>query len=643
MPSSLSGENPLSSRVQIFWKADSQGHLTYLSPQWQDITGQSVTASLGDRYLQAIHPEDRPPALDAQPVPYSIALRLRQRDGSYAEFMAQAQPVTDPTGQILEWLGTFTPVQPSHDFKAELEFVVAQRTAEMEASMIQVQGYIERVTLALDAAQMGMWDWDLATDQIIWNPYHEILFGYKPGMPDRSYQDWAERVHPDDLERVEAEIDRCKAVGNDYSADYRVIWPDGSLHWVNAFGRFHYDSAGQPLRMTGMIWDISDRKQAEQKLQETQEKFQATFEQAAVGLAHVNLDGRWLRVNQKLCEIVGYSPTEILAGTFQEITHPDDLAADLALVQQLLRGQMQTYVMEKRYLRKDQTVVWVNLTVSLVREAQPQNSADLGAPKYFIAVVEDICDRKTAELSLKKRTDDLNHLNRLLAQTTALVEKRNQELDHFVYLVSHDLKAPLRAISNLSEWISDDLSGHLPPENEQQLDLMRSRVGRMENLINGLLDYARIGRTEIKTEAVAVGDLLTEIIDSLAPPAAFTIQFSPDLPTLQTKRVLLYQVFSNLISNAIKHHDRPDGHVEISANLQQDRYEFWVTDDGPGIAPDQQERIFAIFQALDKSKSDHTGIGLAIVKKIVESEAGQISVESSLGKGSTFRFTWSKN
>ncbi len=640
MLSSLGTDSP-NFRLQIFWKANPQGHLIYLAPQWQETTGQAVNESLGDRYLQAIHPDDRRLGLGGMvsAQPYTAALRLRQSDGTYAEYVAQAQPITDSTGQIVEWLGTFT--LSSHDFRVELEACVAERTAEMEASMIEVRDYVERVTLALDAAKMGIWDWDLTTNQIVWNLYFEMLLGYEPGTSNRAYQEWAERVHPDDLERVEAELQRCKATGSDYNPEYRVIWPDGSQHWVTAFGRFHYNLAGQPVRMMGMIWEISDRKQAELKLIEAQDRFQSTFEQAAVGLAHVGLNGQWLRVNQKLCEIVGYSHAELLERTFQDITYPEDLTADLANVQRLLKGEIDTYVMEKRYLRKDQTTVWVNLTVSLVREAQPQDATELGLPKYLIAVIEDIGDRKAFELTLQNRSRELNQMNLLFAQTTALVEKRNQELDQFAYLVSHDLKAPLRAISNLAQWISDDLAGQLLPENEQHLQLMQARVGRMEKLINGLLEYSRIGRMNMEIQSVAVADLLAEVVDSLDPPATFSIQVTSDLPTLKTKPLLLRQVFSNLISNAIKHHDRPNGQIQISAEPKATGYEFAVTDDGPGIAANQQERIFGIFQTLHQSKDNNTGIGLAIVKKIVESEAGQICVESSLGEGTTFRFTWS--
>jgi light-regulated signal transduction histidine kinase (bacteriophytochrome) len=234
-------------------------------------------------------------------------------------------------------------------------------------------------------------------------------------------------------------------------------------------------------------------------------------------------------------------------------------------------------------------------------------------------------------------------LNATLAQTTSLLQRRNKELDEFAYVASHDLKAPLRAIANLSEWIEDDLAGQLPEENQQQLQLLRQRVYRMEQLINGLLTYSRIGRTQPTLETIQVSTLLAEVIDSISPPPTFNIEISPNMPTLTTKPILLSQVFSNLINNAIKHHNRPDGCIKISAEDQGEFYEFAVADDGPGIAPENYNKIFVIFQTLYPSETnDNTGIGLSIVKKIVETEGGSIRVDSSPGQGATFRFSWRK-
>ena len=172
---------------------------------------------------------------------------------------------------------------------------------------------------------------------------------------------------------------------------------------------------------------------------------------------------------------------------------------------------------------KDSRIVWANLTVSLVKEESLEIGIP-GAPKYFIVAVEQIDERKQIQLDLQKRAQELLDLNATLNKTTALLEERNRELDQFTSIVSHDLKAPLRAVTNLSEWIEEDLKGHLSEEGQHQMNLLRSRIHRMENLINGLLEYSRIGRAEILPETVDVQGLLAEIIDSLAPPAAFTIE-----------------------------------------------------------------------------------------------------------------------
>lgn len=381
----------------------------------------------------------------------------------------------------------------------------------------------------------------------------------------------------------------------------------------------------------------------EQALQESEARFRATFEQVAVGIAHIALDGRWLRVNHKLCEILGYSHEELLTLTFQDITYADDLENDAVKIRQLLAGEIQTYATEKRYIRKDDSVAWINLTVSLLREESSLHSKKGGEPKYFIAVVEDISQRKQAELVLQQRAEELTRVNTILAHTTSLLQKRNQELDQFVYVASHDLKAPLRAIASLSEWLEEDLAEQLPPENQHQMRLLRGRVHRMEGLINGLLEYSRVGRRDSELSLVSVHGLLQEIIDSLELPSSFVIEIAPDMPTFITKRFPLRQVFANLMENAIKHHSRPDGHLKISVAHQGRNYKFTVADDGPGIPPEYQDKVFVIFQTLEaRDRKENTGIGLAIVKKIVETEGGTITLDSQPGIGSTFSFTWPK-
>jgi light-regulated signal transduction histidine kinase (bacteriophytochrome) len=305
-------------------------------------------------------------------------------------------------------------------------------------------------------------------------------------------------------------------------------------------------------------------------------------------------------------------------------------------MERLIDGSQQRNVSLNCNYTKDGSVVY----------CQWYNSALLDESGKLVSVLSlilNVTEQKQAQEALQARAEELNYLLAVLAQTNVTLEKRNQELDQFTYVVSHDLKAPLRAIANLSQWIEEDLSDTLTEDTQHQMNLLRGRVHRMEGLINGLLQYSRVGRLQITATTVSVAALLAEVIDSLAPPETFTIVVEPNMPTLVTQRLPLEQVFSNLLSNAIKHHPRTDGRVQISVQNQGSLYEFAVADDGSGIAPQYQEKVFGIFQTLEaRDKSENTGIGLAIVKKIVESQGGTIRLESQEGQGATFRFTWPK-
>ena len=244
--------------------------------------------------------------------------------------------------------------------------------------------------------------------------------------------------------------------------------------------------------------------------------------------------------------------------------------------------------------------------------------------------------------ALRSRAEEFANLNHTLTLTNSTLAERNQELDRFSHLVSHDLKAPLRGIKNISQWIEEDLADKLTDDTQEYLHLQRERITRMENTIDGLLQYARVGKENTAEETVDVRQLLETIIDSLDPPPEFTIAVREEMPIIITQKLLLERVFSNLISNGIKHHPRLDGEITISACEREHFYEFSVADNGLGIAPSAQANIFDIFHTLDSNNRQNTGVGLAIVKKIVEDRGGKITVESDLGKGATFRFQWIK-
>lgn len=245
------------------------------------------------------------------------------------------------------------------------------------------------------------------------------------------------------------------------------------------------------------------------------------------------------------------------------------------------------------------------------------------------------------EARVAERTEELQNKNTELEIALERVVRQNRELDQFAYVVSHDLKAPLRAISNLSQWIKEDLPQECQGEITENLDILQNRVYRMENLINGILEYSRIGRVEAEKSEVNVSQLLQEIVEELSPPPGVEIIIAHPMPVLYTSKVRLRQVFSNLLDNAIKHHHSSQGRVSVQVEDCGTYCRFSVDDDGPGIAPEFHERIFGIFQTLQpKDKVESTGVGLALVKKIVEEYGGTISLRSHQGQGASFRFTW---
>jgi PAS domain S-box-containing protein len=352
--------------------------------------------------------------------------------------------------------------------------------------------------------------------------------------------------------------------------------------------------------------------QTEQERDSPEERLRQRFFDLSIDLlATGSFEGYFVRLNPAFERVLGFTSAELMAQPFLDFVHPDDVEHTIAAAKSLSQGEMEVGF-ENRYRCKDGAYRWLSW-----------NAIPYIESNVWYAVARDITESK---------------------QTKAALEARNQELDNFVHIVSHDLKAPLRAVSNLSQWIEDDLEGKVLADNQPHLTLLRNRVDRMAATIDGLLNYARLGRTEESIEPVCVAQLLAETIDSLAPPLTFSIVIAPDLPTLNTKRILLFQVFTNLIGNAIVHHDRSDGLIQISCQAGDDFYQFGVADNGPGIAPEHHAKIFTIFQTVNpQNRADSTGIGLAIVKKIIEAEGGTIRLESELGKGTAFYFTWPKS
>lgn len=264
------------------------------------------------------------------------------------------------------------------------------------------------------------------------------------------------------------------------------------------------------------------------------------------------------------------------------------------------------------------------------------NLAEKISKGHFITIK----DHKNDELTLL--VDSLNQMSETLSKNFRELKKKNNELDQFAYVVSHDLKAPLRGVTNIISWIEEDHEKDITPGMSHNLLLIKGRTKRLENMINGLLEYARVGKIKKGNEKINLDILINEIKDLVVPPNVVLI-IKGNLPEIVTERLLIEQVFSNVISNAVKHNNIREPQIIVECVDKGNWFEFSVSDNGPGIEKEYFEKIFIIFQTLqERDAFETTGVGLAIVKKIVEDHKGNIFVKSELGKGTTFTFTWPK-
>lgn len=403
-----------------------------------------------------------------------------------------------------------------------------------------------------------------------------------------------------------------------------------------------------------------EHKQVEKERSRLEERFRATFEQAAVGIAHAALEGQFLKLNQKFCDLVGYTHEELLTLTFQDITYPDDLYADLEYMRQLLAGEIETFLMDKRYIRKDSSLIWVKLTVSLVRDSS-------GEPNYVIAAIQDITQLKEIqqalhqaneglELRVQERTAALRDANQQLQremterqeaeqqlkQANAELARSNQELEQFAYVASHDLREPLRKIKSYTDLLAKRYQGHLDEKADKYIAYITDGAVRMQTLITDLLTYSRVGRGEITLEPTDLNAVLNRTLTDLSTviQESNALITTDALPTLSANSCQMGQLLQNLIANAIKFSGKQPPQIQIRAVEHDQSWTISVQDKGIGIEPQYADRIFVIFQRLHtREEYPGTGIGLAVCKKIVECHGGKIWVKSEPGCGTTFFFT----
>ena len=414
----------------------------------------------------------------------------------------------------------------------------------------------------------------------------------------------------------------------------------GGSRFVQVNANLIYDASGMPIAAQGVLRDVTNEEEVsaileEQKealkdsqkrleafisdLQAQKEKYSSIIANMNLGLVEVDNEDLVQLVNKSFCTLSGYTEKELYGNKLGQLLHVSDPKIILVHQKNRLKGISDTYE--------------VNVQV---KGGQKKHWLISGAPRYnekgqvigSIGIHLDITEQY--ELSEQKE------------QLLKDLESSNEGLQEYAHIVSHDLKSPLRSISALASWLEEDFGDKLGPAGLSQLNLMQDKIASMDQLITGILRYSSIGSEKARFEICPTLELIQQLKATIYWPEQIALRFNGTMPSIKADKTQLQQLFQNLLSNAISHMDKPKGQIEIGYNDLGDLHEFSVKDNGIGIPKAYQEKIFEIFETLESGKGS-SGIGLSIVKKIVQLHGGTIWVKSEYGAGSTFYFTIKKD
>lgn len=371
---------------------------------------------------------------------------------------------------------------------------------------------------------------------------------------------------------------------------------------------------------------IAEQKQTNEMLRESEERFRTMFEKAAISIALADLDGQIIDSNPAFEKMLGYSSNELRSMSFMDYTHPEDVQTNVELFEEAVWGKRDNYRMEKRYIRKDGSIVWVSLVSSIVKDAD-------GKPMFLIAMMEDITEIKKLE--------DIRHEKERL-------EIANRAKSEFLATMSHELRTPLNSIIGFSELLKEGIYGKLNGKQEQYVGNVVTSSKFLLNLINDILDLSKVeaGKIELVKEKISlpvtIGETIVLVKERASKHNVQIIQeFDPQLGDIEADKLRFKQILFNLLSNAVKFSKKEGGTVTITTKKDGDMAKFSVSDTGIGIKEDDMGKLFNDFaQASPEISKEYggTGLGLVITKKLVELHGGSITVESKYGEGSTFTF-----
>jgi PAS domain S-box-containing protein len=473
------------------------------------------------------------------------------------------------------------------------------------------------------AAGAGTWIWDLGSTFLEWDPSLELLHGLQPGVFDGGYEDAFVGMHPDDRERVRGEMQRAVEHGHDFDSEYRVVGTDGEPRVVSAHGRVVRAEDGRPLRMVGMCWDVTARRRAE-------EQFRAAVEAAPSAMIMVRDDGRIALANAKTEELFGYPCDELVGEPIEKLVPKARHDAHRRLRADFLARPQAGVMGSGRSVwavRRDGSEVPVEVILTPVRR---------GAGLHVLASVTDLSERR-------RQSDDVRRLNLELERKIAELKTTNEELEGFSYSVSHDLRAPLRAIHGYTRMLVEDHGPQLDGDARRLIDVVATNANQMGRLIDDLLALSRLGRCARAVGPVDLRGMAGSIVQQLRerdPDRAVSVEIGT-LPEVEGDPGMLRQLFVNLVGNAWKFTTKTAGaRITLDSTMRDGERVYFVRDNGAGFDPAYTDKLFGVFQRLHTSDEfEGNGIGLVIVRRIVQRHGGRVWAEGGVGAGATFFFT----
>lgn len=557
---------------------------------WQNIINQEDLEVTKDNIQKHLANENHP---------FDQIIRYRHKEGHIVWIRCIGKAIRDQQGKPTRMLGVHNDI------------------TEFKNKEIRYKSLLE-------GTNVGTWEWNVQTGQTVFNERWANIVGYTLAeLEPISIATWIKLAHPDDLEESNKRLNECfeKKVEY-YDFEARMRHKDGHWVWVIDRGKvFEWTADGKPLMMYGTHKDITKRKKKEEELSISEEAFRGNFENAAIGMALLDPNGKWLKINKKLIDIVGYSEEELLKLTFQDITHPEDLDKDLSLLQELVQKKISHYQLEKRYYHKLGHIVDILLGVSMVKNKE-------GEVLYFISQIIDISALKKIE----------NEIKSLLTITN----KQNARLQNFAHIVSHNLRSHSSGIFGILELLKLE---YPDIANNELVVLATQGAANLLQTVNDLTEVVKVNLTEPKASNINLFDVIQKNMESLNMQI---IQAGIDINNNVDKQILIKgvpayvdSIVLNLLSNAIKYQsEERKSYLNIDMEITESKVTILFKDNGLGIDLKLNgDKMFGMYKTFHNHE-DSRGVGLFITKNQIESMGGTIEVSSEKNVGTTFSITF---